>query len=325
MLRGKSAKESLSLFRKFSKARVSSIEWYGAVSGAVVTETCTIGRGFELVPWQEVPECWQRTLVEGESWAHDIAIGLRPKPNCAIRFKFAARQVLFSSSLDHPPPPEELDEIQEVHRLAENAVRAMTLVSECPVNILASWLYATEPVPRLCAETSFQFGKALEDSNLFSYSLKPSALDVLSVSEFLDRLEKFQGSEANALNTALDRIRFAIRQSEITGKAIDLGIAIEALLLHEIKSSRTELKYRCAVRAAQFLGGGKSERLATFKRLQEVYDLRSRAVHKGRLLGNDNETRIIESAVQISLSIARKIIQIGRFPKWEEEYVFSAD
>ncbi len=71
------------------------------------------------------------------------------------------------------------------------------------------------------------------------------------------------------------------------------------------------------------MGGNKWERLANFKHLKDVYDLRSKAVHSGRISGSAKEEKILEKAVELSVGIARKLIELGRFPKWEEEFVFS--
>ena len=108
-------------------------------------------------------------------------------------------------------------------------------------------------------------------------------------------------------------------------KAIDLGIALEVMLLHEMNDpERGELRYRSAVRGAHFLGGDSSERLSNFNWLKKVYDLRSKAVHLGHISGNANDTEVLQKGAILCSRIAMKIIEMGRFPIWEEEYVFSA-
>ena len=64
--------------------------------------------------------------------------------------------------------------------------------------------------------------------------------------------------------------------------SIDLGIALEALLLHEQnKKNRGELRFRLGLRGAWLVGSDGNERAEILKLLREVYDLRSIAVHSG--------------------------------------------
>ncbi len=72
------------------------------------------------------------------------------------------------------------------------------------------------------------------------------------------------------------------RDRDFADQAIDLGIALEALLLHELgKEDRGELRYRLSLRGAWLGGGDEQERAEIQRTLKAVYDLRSRAVHAG--------------------------------------------
>lgn len=323
VLSGESAGEVLRRFRAFVEKGTSSGEWYGAISGVTISEACEIAPGIDLVPWAEVPDCPQRTLLSGKEYRPGILVGLRPKSNCALRFKLPERRVLFSSAADHPRSAAELSESADIQQRAENVRRAMTAVSGGAVAILGAWLHASELVLRQTLGTALLIGDALNDVAMFGPSIKPAALDAELASTIFNRLEGFHGNDAEVLKTALDRIGFALRQRAMANKAIDLSIALEVLLLHEKNGSKTELSYRSAVRGAHFLGGNKWERLANFKHLKDVYDLRSKAVHSGRISGSAKEEKILEKAVELSVGIARKLIELGRFPKWEEEFVFS--
>lgn len=63
---------------------------------------------------------------------------------------------------------------------------------------------------------------------------------------------------------------------------IDVGVGLESVFLPE---ESTELKHRLAVRGGRLLGGATAEsRIRMAKILETLYDARSHAVHKGRLL-----------------------------------------
>jgi len=76
------------------------------------------------------------------------------------------------------------------------------------------------------------------------------------------------------------RLSSAVRQSGLTDKAIDLGVALESTFLRDLGSVKGELRYRVSLRAARFLRQGLEERKEVFRAIRDVYDLRSTAVHE---------------------------------------------
>jgi hypothetical protein len=127
-------------------------------------------------------------------------------------------------------------------------------------------------------------------------------------------------SDKAVLRIGLDRLSQALRKGQKTDKAIDLGIALEAMLLHGI--GRDELSYRAA-----FLGGSADERLGTFKLVRDAYQLRSSAVHTGKVSegGKPLAVEVLRDASITCAALARKLIERGSFPSWESEYVVGTD
>jgi Apea-like HEPN len=119
----------------------------------------------------------------------------------------------------------------------------------------------------------------------------------------------------------LDRLIQALRRKYGVDKAIDLGIALEVMLLHGIgKNDRGELRFRSSIRGATFLGGEKKERLEILRLLKEAYDLRSQAVHSG-VLKKGKSQHILEQAAKIGAKIALNLIERRSFPDWDAEIV----
>lgn len=86
------------------------------------------------------------------------------------------------------------------------------------------------------------------------------------------------------LHIPVDRLDRASRDDDLADRSIDLGIALEALLLHELDGQyRGELKFRLALRGAWLGGNDATERAEIQRILGKVYDPRSRAVHTGRV------------------------------------------
>jgi hypothetical protein len=132
-------------------------------------------------------------------------------------------------------------------------------------------------------------------------------------------LEKFKAGEKDAIRLALDRFRQALRRTDIVDKAIDLAIALEVMLLHDINGP--ELKFRSSIRGATFLGNKKAERLKIFECLKKAYDLRSKAVHSGILQQTGQNEQILDDATSACAQIARRLIERRSFPNWDHEFV----
>lgn len=80
----------------------------------------------------------------------------------------------------------------------------------------------------------------------------------------------------------LDRLNRSRRSGVSLDSAIDLGIALESLLM-EKTSNNSEITFKMSMRAAAFLGNSAEERKEIFNVVSDVYGLRSTAVHTGRL------------------------------------------
>jgi hypothetical protein len=120
---------------------------------------------------------------------------------------------------------------------------------------------------------------------------------------------------AKFLRIPLDRLGRAGREYDFADRAIDLGIALESLLLHDI-GDRGELSFRLSLRGAWLIGGSSKERLEIQKALRALYDLRSRAVHSGvvdRIAENQNT---ITDATEICKMLIRKIIELKCEVDW---------
>src|ERR1700730_15348852 len=71
------------------------------------------------------------------------------------------------------------------------------------------------------------------------------------------------------LRIALGRLGRAGRERDFADRAIDLGIALESLLLHDIKE-RGEFSFRLSIRGAWLIGGNDAERLSIQKSLKNL-------------------------------------------------------
>ena len=323
VLRGESAEHAIAVARAFSKDGSSAAFWYGALAGVTVAAPCTLAEGLDIIPWTAVPSGAQKSWLDDKR-ERAFAAPLRPTANCAIRIALPRRPALFQTAMEDGAMANMSDQPWfRAFERATDAIRCMTIVSAQPVAILASWAEPTENILQDFVGTSTQSYPDLSNPAVFGSSLTAAPLDEIATADTFLRFSDFSGADRAALCTAIDRIGAALRWKTEVDKAIDLGIALEVLLLHDLDDPG-ELTYRIGLRGAQFLGGDTAARLSNFRRLKKIYALRSKAVHKGTVEADEKAASTLEDAVAISKAITRKLIANGRFPEWEREVVLSS-
>lgn len=131
------------------------------------------------------------------------------------------------------------------------------------------------------------------------------------------------------LRVPLDRLNQSRRHHNETEKAIDLGIALEALLLNDReRDDSIALPFR--LRGAWLLGQGSTprERKELLDIFNDLYDCRSKAVHKGTLKSGSAKYKsgktpieILNIGDELCVKIIEAIITNGGFHnsnEWNE-------
>jgi hypothetical protein len=206
-----------------------------------------------------------------------------------------------------------------------DVVRSITVQSARAVARLGSWARFDKEIANDLVGGGFAYSGVMFEIAARTASRNPIGLEAGPIARLFRCFEAFEGSARESLRVSADRLNQALCRPNVIDKAIDLGIALEVLLLHSIGPKELgELKYRFSIRGAMFLGGSEVDRLNTFKLLKDAYDLRSKAVHAGALTAKKNAsppTEILDNAANICARIARNVIERGSFPDWEAEYV----
>jgi len=84
------------------------------------------------------------------------------------------------------------------------------------------------------------------------------------------------------VDVPLHRLNEAVRHKNLIDKALDLGIALETLLLHNLSNS-AQLSYQLRLRGAWLMGADVEDRKKIQETLKKLYDFRSKAAHEGKL------------------------------------------
>jgi hypothetical protein len=120
-----------------------------------------------------------------------------------------------------------------------------------------------------------------EGDVLAQTTLTPADLD--RVRELYLLFKSLPQTAQQHLRVPIERLNRALRRIDVTNFAIELGIALEALLLNDLDDDRGELTFRLRLRGARLLGQTLEERVQISRALRDVYKLRSIAVHTGNI------------------------------------------
>ena len=325
-----SAESLIDEARSFAKSQTSTTDSYTPLAGVTVSEVVSLGDDIELLPWNDIPESPQKT---GFSERPDLSKRLFPKTpvfaTSAIRIRSAECQALFPSKEDAEIPHKVAAKERSDRQIrALDAVHCITAVSTSVVAALGHWAQFGNKIANDISVVPFEIDGAPSEIAIRVASYRPVALDGQPIAQLFQNFEGFEPTEKEVIRVGLDRLGLALRGGRIVDKAIDLGIALEVLLLHGIGGGRGELKFRSSIRGATFLGGARPERQKTLELLKAAYDLRSDAIHSGVVKKGKlglSPVQILEQAVNTCAAIARKLINLGSFPEWDSEYVIGGE
>ena len=127
------------------------------------------------------------------------------------------------------------------------------------------------------------------------------------------------------LRIPLDRLNRSKDRVNTVDSAIELGIALESLFLTD--DEKGEIGFRLRTRTARFLETEEAARLNTALLVRDLYDLRSTAVHTGRLKNmvkrSGTKARVVvpdllQEGYDIVTRAIVKIIEGGAALNWKE-------
>lgn len=216
----------------------------------------------------------------------------------------------------------------DLDRWVEDLKNCLGLVGPCAPVRVATWTeFHDNKAPRS--------GKFLWRNDAAQYLPLVAPLGVFDKSKaakLVTRFLKLTPEIRTQLHVPLQRLNAALRQASIVDRAIDLGVGLEALLLHDISGS-DGLQYRFALRGATFLVPPGEERKTYFYKFRELYRLRSTAVHKGHIakpmvklpnLPAIPCDELLRDGEYLCASLISAIIDQGHFPDWEDVILFNS-
>lgn len=328
-LQGSEVKSLIADIKEFATTRSSSIDRYFAVAGVTFEEIVNISTELSIVPWPQVPECRQKSALEPSHLESYTTFPFPPRPCAAIKVSSVCKTQLHPaielSSLLKYDAGKYFEDQRRENFLIEDLIGCCILASGRLVDVISNWPFVQHPIARKLLPSSHSFHHGFHDRALVMASTTPTPISQRDLLEAYANLQNFKGDDLTCIRLGLSRLNSALKRNTMEEQAIDFGIALETVLLHKI-TEKSELKFRLAVRGARFISGSSEEQYKNFESLKQLYDLRSKSVHEGRLDPKKAEknSAILERGKTLLLEVTRKLFRIGRFPDWEKEYLFDA-
>lgn len=136
--------------------------------------------------------------------------------------------------------------------------------------------------------------------------------DMASIKRAFGQLAAF--TEGDSLTRAIDRLGRSRLAAHPVDRALDLGMAAEILLMHDLGSSNTEITHKIGSRAAWLLGQDAQQRAAIFDEMKHLYKARSEAVHSG--IFSPKAKVDLDLADQLVVLVVQAVLERGCFPDW---------
>jgi hypothetical protein len=314
---GVGADEAIKDLKDFVTANEPEMLMVWALHGIPLEAAVQLQPDLSLVPLAQLPPCQQKQQALGLIPAVSLQMQpFRPRPTAALVLKHKLHSAISPSN--RPSKQAADDRTARDVRLAE-AHLCMTVACKGVIDLIGMWSQPADVrVPAI-----FPTGAASAVGPVFN--IRPvKKFDGAKVAHVIKLFYEFHG-DRESLRVAMERLNSAMAQARIVDRAIDLGIALEALLMHESgagqRSDNQEIRFKIGLRGA-WLGAGtgtaeeRRERVSTLRRL---YDFRSAAVHSGRITRGDpiDIHNRLESGADLCADLITRILEVGRWPDWD--------
>ncbi len=123
------------------------------------------------------------------------------------------------------------------------------------------------------------------------------------LSALLPSFQKMSSKNRAKLKSVLRRLGLAKAKRDPSDSALDLGIAVEMMLLGE--NGDQPLSHTLRARGAWLIGDTAQERHQCFNTLRDIYIARSQVAHSGRLKNNE---RLSDDCYNLASQIARELV-----------------
>ncbi len=280
------------------------------IAGIELDRSVDLIKGIRLVPFSEIPEL---AAVEMLDRYGDGAIPYFD--GISFRAPMSAAMVAHYSDLprlskDAPGPSDPIWS-QLKRWIMYKACTVLTLFGPSAPAPAIYWIFSDPSVPLGQAGVSW----GITPHEIYptkAFQLKDCLDEVQSlIARYFDLPALVQTS----LEMVLTRLNLSMRRMSPADAAVELRIALEALLARELDEN-APIGYSIRLRGACLAASSAQDRRYTFDVLRKVYNLGSKAVHTGAVETDALSWQLLHEGQQMCADLAKKVIENGKFPDW---------
>lgn len=277
------------------------------ISGIRADTPIQLGPDIRLIAMTDVPPSMPRGAALGQGAFNIMGPRFAIPYALVTRFKFGPVFYLPKT----PQPPEEMAQVaaEAAQVLLSEAFDLLGVLGVYP-RYQMFWVQSDNWFLLAGMSTGWQISRSEEYFGR-DIDIRKNDAEALAASYFaLDPRKR-----SKVLRIPLDRLGRAGREHDFADRAIDLGIALESLLLADSDSG--ELSFRLSLRGAWLIGNDDVQRLEIQKALKKLYALRSRAAHAGTIERSTENRTTIDRATEVCMALIRKVIELQWDIDWE--------
>lgn len=313
----KQADCDLEAFFNSDRIDVLGVLW---VYGVATETTQKLTEDISLIPVEEMPDSNDKEYILKSNFRPQFALGVELLPRAALVRRYKSTKLLRNDR-----PEIKSGEMASRDFKAQNQLHEAGLLLNCLPGVCCTAGYFTSYCPPEVPLGPFGGsggGQSIRDIiQLGASRLEPGHEAILS-----KLMRKFQGLPASTkphFERALLRLAQAKGRIDIQDRALDLGIALEMLLLNDVPPEQLSLHFR--LRGAWLIGKTPAERQDLFRLFNRIYRWRSKVAHNGyseELSGSKSLTHTqVNEKMAECFAVAERVFQtlITRgTPEWNK-------
>jgi hypothetical protein len=270
------------------------------LTGLNVKSKCEFENKITLVPWDSLQDSDSKKLISKKCFESVLPIF----PSAAISQEIEIPKLHYQQ--DEQPKFAPVDQTD-----IDDAVLIISVVGPFAPRVFVSWWELPDWAPSLALGYSLPFpeGREVHDNWTDDHCLTATTL--------FKQFCCLDNGKKEEYRVPLRRLITGLRSLSLADRSIDLGIALESLFLGD-EDMQGELNFRLRLRMSRYLETDIEKRKEVFNLAKDIYDLRSKAVHTGRL-GNlhrsQQTTHLLLKGYELAALAIRRFILEGK-PDW---------
>ncbi len=305
------ARAKLEQFLNSEELPVISTLW---LLGLEIDDSIQLNDDYTLVPIGDMPEAWDKDFFQQRGTGHILQ--RLPAPKCAITKKCSVIKVWGNNS------SKEISSVDNYNKTIRN-LHDIAILLNVINGVSCLPFYETSYVDQDLPFGPFGLGGGC--SRFYDVSAhgmtKLPASEANKLKDLTEKFKKLDEKEKPRIQRILNRLSQAKRRTQIEDIVLDLGIALEMLLLKD-NQNNDQLSLSFRLRGSWLLGNSKENRMKIYNQLKQIYKYRSQVAHSGILCNGDSKKinavrESIPDYLTIAEIICQKIIKDGS-PDWDK-------